>query len=195
LEVNLHLQRINCLKERSYKIGSVKLERKLETSAGYIIPDVIADIEGCSTLIEILVTHGIDSEKHKRISALGCNTIEIDLSNAPRNFEPESLKTLVLGSGSHKKWIYNYAVEFALKEIFAKAKELPITQRADQLEVHECPIHKRSRDGKPYANLKDCISCRQALKINTEKGIVVCGAKPRPKRVSTNPRVTRNWRL
>lgn len=153
-------------------LENVTLERKI----GQIIPDVIASKNGQLLSIEIRVTHPVDSLKLQRISELGLSTLEIDLSKVARNLTLLHLKTLVIGAGAHKKWLYNADVESKRSEMLSSGRSLPVTTGNFYNPVYGCPLWKKNtKRGEPYADLnEDCSECQHALDISSKK--VICNA-------------------
>lgn len=80
-------------------------EIKLESKTGDIIPDIIAEINGETILIEIAVTHFASENKIQKIKELKIPAIEIDLSYLKNNFDINSLHHIVINDIEHKKWL------------------------------------------------------------------------------------------
>jgi len=157
--------------EKRYELTSVALERRLVD----IVPDVIAHVKDRPLLIEVRVTHGIEAQKLARIRSLDLSTLEIDLSAAPRDLGRKDLEELVVGAGTHKRWIHNAFAERQRRRMLAEATARDTIHRGLALHVDGCPLPARVWRGKPYANvIDDCCSCEHAIKI--EDGRVFCGA-------------------
>lgn len=159
--------------EKDHLIDSVVLEKKLGTT----IPDVIAVISGHKLAIEIKVTHGVDDEKLTRIEREGVSTIEIDLSDLPRNLDKDLICFHVVESVERKVWLYNvYAVD-RLARLLNSGSQMPVVSRGMALHVDNCPIPARVWRGKPYANvMDDCLYCEFNLQVGGE--FIICnGAK------------------
>lgn len=89
--------------EKSIKINEVILENKINN----IIPDVIAVIGNKKLLIEIAVTHFIDTEKRLKIKKIGISTLEIDLSYYKDEvIDFKLLKEVLVDEPYLKKWIF-----------------------------------------------------------------------------------------
>jgi hypothetical protein len=97
----------------------------LEQPMATIVPDIILVRDSNpAMLVEIRVTHAVDIEKSRKLSALGLPCIEIDLSQTHRSlasgFNREAVKQLLIhGDGAEKQWVYNperIKYEEALKE-------------------------------------------------------------------------------
>ena len=169
--------------EERYPLTSVALEQRL----GDIIPDVIAYVEDRPLFIEVRVTHGIDDEKLERIKRLNISTVEIDLSEAPRNLLWGELEELVVESGDHKRWAYNAFAERQRKRIVSQATDRPVFEIGSMITrtaVKGCPRPRFDKpywvNGKPYPTvLYDCASCKHFLdyfKNNDDVSGVLCDA-------------------
>lgn len=163
---------IQLTNEQLVGLENVSLERKI----GQIIPDVIATANGQRLSIEIRVTHPVDLLKLKRISELGLSTLEIDLSKVARNLTYPQLEILVIGTGAHKKWLYNAGAETKRSEMLSTGKVLPVSTGNFYSPVYSCPLWKKStKRGEPYADLEDdCNECRHAPDTSFRK--VTCNA-------------------
>lgn len=158
--------------ELSYVVEKVELER----SVGAIVPDVLAWISGRKVAIEVRVTHAVDERKIERLRELGLSTVEIDLSRAARDLSMAALEPLVVGGGSHKKWVYNAAAERRRNAVLATGRTLRTVNRGLALHVDGCPINARVFKGQAYANVvDDCIGCEHAIEIGVNMRTVTCG--------------------
>lgn len=156
--------------EKIYKLDKVVLEKRV----GQIIPDVLAYINGQPLLVEIRVTHKVSYEKARYLKELGLSTIEIDLSQVSRELEMKDIESLVIGSGAHKKWIFNADAKKRQDEILSSAKAFKMVRRGYALQVDGCPISARTFNGRPYANVThDCNGCERLLMRGDE--IITCG--------------------
>ena len=156
--------------EKRYELDSVKLEYRGEKN---IVPDVLAHIGDSKLFIEVRVTHAVDHRKQRRIRDLDVSTLEIDLSDAPRDFLPEDLERLVVEAGDHKQWVYNAAEAQRRKRVLSKATTRHHINRGFAIHVDGCPVQARVWQGKPYANvIDDCTRCRYALDFGDKS--VIC---------------------
>jgi hypothetical protein len=156
--------------ENRYQLDSVKLEYRGEKD---IVPDVLAYVGDSKLFIEVRVTHAVDDHKQKRIRDLDVSTLEIDLSDAPRDFLPEDLERLVVEAGDHKQWVYNATEAQRRKHVISEATIRPHIYRGLATHVDGCPVRARVWQGKPYANvIDDCTGCRYALDFVDES--VIC---------------------
>lgn len=157
--------------EQRYQLASVALERRLTD----IVPDVIAHVGNRPLLIEVRVTHGIEVQKLARIQSLDLSTVEIDLAAAPRDLPWKDLEELVVGPGTHKRWIHNAFAERQRRRMLTDATVRETIYRGLALHVDGCPLPARVWRGKPYANvIDDCVYCEHSIEI--EDGLVFCGA-------------------
>lgn len=158
--------------EQKYILDRVSVEARVDQ----IVPDVVAEIQGETILIEIYVTHRVDSTKLARIRNLGLSAIEIDLSLTPRNLSIEDIENLIIAGGSHKQWLYNAKVEQRKAEVFATGRALHSVQRNYSQHVLNCPIRARIWKGQFYVSLtEDCNYCKNAIHIS-QFNTVVCDA-------------------
>ncbi len=159
--------------EKRYQLASVKLEYRGEKN---IVPDVLAHAGDSKLFIEVRVTHAVDHCKQRRIRDLDVSTLEIDLSDAPRDFLPEDLERLVVEAGDHKQWIYNAAGAQRRKRVLSNATIRPHINRGFAIHVDDCPVRARVWQGKPYANvIDDCTGCRYALDL-VDNSVICNGA-------------------
>lgn len=159
--------------EQKYILDRVSVEARIDQ----IVPDVVAEIQGETILIEIYVTHRVDSTKLARIRNLDVSAIEIDLSSMPRNLFIEDIENLIVAGGSHKQWLYNAKAEQRRAEIFATGRALHSVQRNYSQQVLNCPIRARIWKGQFYASLiEDCNCCKNAIDICLNSNTVVCDA-------------------
>jgi hypothetical protein len=87
-------------------------EVRLEHAIGDVIPDIVFRIRDRILLIEIYVTHAVDSEKRKKIESLGLGAVEYDFSAMNRVVTKDDVAgALVLGRRSPGQgwghWIYH----------------------------------------------------------------------------------------
>lgn len=75
-----------------------------------IQPDIIGYCKGKPLLIEIYVTHKVDTGKIQKIKHKGISAIEIDLSNIGYDTDINELKQLVLYKTTNRYWINNVRI-------------------------------------------------------------------------------------
>jgi len=130
--VNKSGSKIVC-EEQSFILEDIKLEHPL----GQITPDVMATINDSPFLIEIAVTHFVDERKDSKLKTLKIPSIEIDLSQIPRDAGLDEIRKAVVNSLINKKWLFHSeydAVKSQLKMDLQKElqDELDKIFRADQ---------------------------------------------------------------
>jgi hypothetical protein len=108
-------------------------DTRLESSLGQFRPDIIARDEQGELLIEIRVTHAVNSIKAAAVRRGGYRMIEIDLSNMARDtlYDSESFKNQVLFSETNRIWISNPAAESAWKLAHDRVKALAAEESAE----------------------------------------------------------------
>ncbi len=110
------------------KIDRVELEKPLNR----IVPDVIAYIDGKPLLVEIAVTHFIDSSKEQKINDMEIDTVEIDLSDVDRSIGLESIRSAVVDSTSNKAWIF-HSNEKSIRHQLRSKLESELKQELDEI--------------------------------------------------------------
>ena len=163
--------------EFDQRFDSIELEKKL----GKTIPDVTAIIGGNRLAIEIKVTHGIDDEKLSRIRQEGVSTLEIDLSDLPRDVDKDLIRNYVVEATGRKAWIYNAYAVARYAHLLKSGRTMPMTFRGMVSHVDNCPKPARRWHGKPYANvMDDCLYCKFNLHVGGD--FIVCAGAPKPVR-------------
>lgn len=123
------------------KVSEVTVERRL----GDIVPDLLLDFSGQKLLVEIAVTHFVDSEKLAKIMSLGISTIEVDLSsflNEPLHFQ--KLSNILIEQVEQKRWVFNVKLKELLQK---KLKELEAEEKRQKLEQAEnAQMQKEERE-------------------------------------------------
>lgn len=91
-----------------------------EFSLGLIRPDLVGYFDGEPILIEIAVTHFIDTEKFNRIEVFKSKCIEIDLSSLVKSNisipSPEAKKE-ILENLNNRKWVYPFPLTQNIEDI------------------------------------------------------------------------------
>ncbi|MPW31526.1 hypothetical protein F9L16_21355 [Agarivorans sp. B2Z047] len=157
----------------NFKISNEKFcvieSLKIEQGISGIIPDLIAKIRGRELLIEVFVTHKVDSHKRQKIKKLGLSAIEIDLSKIPRDMPITQLEDLIVNQFDNKTWVNNERANKEYRKILSQTRKLNIILRGFASHVDYCPIRSRTWHGKPYANvIDDCLYCEHCLDVNIE---------------------------
>lgn len=99
----------------------VTLERKL----GNIVPDVLFRVRDRLLIIEIRVSHAVDTEKKNKIAQMGISAVEFDFSQMDRVVVKKDIKdALVLGNRipgqGWGEWVYHPDMAQAQQEIDAE---------------------------------------------------------------------------
>ena len=180
--------RITLAPQRRYTIDSVKVERK----TGAIVPDVIIEVKGRHLLVEVTVTHGVDTDKLTKIRELGLSCIEIDLSAERRELGRKDLEKIVVDGSAQKRWIHNVQANAKRNAMLAEATFLPTEYRGFALHADGCPKPARVWKGKAYANMvDDCIGCEHMLGIGADgiicEGFMALRKPPPPTEYPTPP--------
>jgi hypothetical protein len=85
---------------------------ELEKLTDGIIPDIKIVTTEEEILVEIVVTHGIDEDKNKKINTTGKRVLEIRLSDyKDKEISVEKLRKIVLDDVSNKSWIHKKNIE------------------------------------------------------------------------------------
>lgn len=116
---NSHEEACVVTEESLMNFSHVKLEQQLSV----IRPDIIAYKNSTPYLIEIAVTHFVDSEKLKWIRANEMYAIEIDLSKVTYTTTKEALKQLIIENVANKKWLSNPEAHTKKSELKIKLAE------------------------------------------------------------------------
>lgn len=107
-------------RETKLKIDSVILEKRLHVNdSKYIIPDIIIEVKEKRLIIEIMVTHEVDSVKRYYIREMNIPAIEIDLSDVV-NTSYNRLRSYIIDKVENKNWIYNNKANEIMKNIKIK---------------------------------------------------------------------------
>lgn len=178
-KVTLHMPGSNVHKtlyEENYvSVDRVELEKKI----GDIVPDIVVYVKEKILLIEIYVTHKIDSEKLDKIKNNNMSVIEIDLSDIKEPINKKELTKILIDETDRKNWINNPKVKEWYNKYRSLAKRYPCVYRG-MFAIHAdyCPIKVRMYNGKPYANvMDDCIFCPYIVDVDNEDGILCTGDK------------------
>lgn len=109
------------------KEGTIDFD-KVDTE--YVVGDIIADAilyRGERPLIvEVKVTHEVDSIKAKKVKDKDISTIEIDLSKKFENyyeFDRETVEDIIVNDTSIKQWVYHVNYEEYKKRLKAKLEQ------------------------------------------------------------------------
>lgn len=147
-------------------IASVELEKKYHP----IIPDVVVTTtEGEKLIVEILVTHEVDSEKQKILNDIDISALEIDLSMyKDNNFLEDEVRDVLLGTNEKKYWVHN-------KE--ESSYKFKLRNKSDLISIEsgkvECPLENHS-GSKVYSQA--CCNCPYRWELSND---ILCGGRLR----------------
>lgn len=114
------------LSEKMISFDRIILERRMVD----VIPDILAFKEDRLLMIEIKITHGVDSIKLKKIKKKKISTLEIDLSYMDKCFDPDLLYKEIVENTENKVWIYNNKIEEKTAEL--KEKVIDIRKKEEE---------------------------------------------------------------
>ena len=118
---------------RSIASKTVAFDRVFEEKRfGGLIPDILAEIDGRTLLVEIAVHHFVDQAKLVKIKEAGVACVEVDLSGMGEGWSWASLKQSLLDSFESKMWLTNPR-EPALKA----AARLDAEKLAEQADIED----------------------------------------------------------
>jgi hypothetical protein len=169
-----HRDPVVLAEEGNFVLDEVRLERR----TGDIIPDVLAFCRGIPLMVEIRVTHAVDSAKLQKIRAMGISAVEIDLSGPCFNLSRDTLTDFIVRQTANKTWLFNAKAEEYKRQFMQTAEKKMTIQRGLALHVDHCPINTRNFRGKSYANvMDDCVHCDHALEFGIENAFIMCGGR------------------
>ena len=159
---------------KKISIESVELECHLRD----IIPDIVIHSDNSILIVEIFVTHSVNTTKLEKIRGKNISSIEIDLSSLDRNISVDELSNILLEDIQLKHWLYSAREAIWFKNFLCASEKLIKTPIKDQLYeigalVYGCPMPSRQWDGKPCANFEhDCLRCPYHIcSIKDENGL------------------------
>jgi len=134
---------------RSRILSASRLIRFDRTSAEVSFGEVRADVVGYRDtrclLIEIFVTHKVDSVKQRKLVDLGIPTIEIDLSDLYLlgvSLQLDAVRARVVDEIEHKKWISHPGARSAKDELRAELDAEIVTINTRALRIEEDRQHR-----------------------------------------------------
>ena len=155
----------------------------LESRREGFVPDVIAESQGTTLLVEIKVTHGVDEAKLAKIRAGSVSALEIDLSRTARQATLAELKPIIVDRSENKRWLHSERATRTMTKLKARSTVFGYVHRGFAIHVDGCPIAARTWRGKPYANvIDDCLYCKHS--INVREPEVHCLAPEIPPGIS-----------
>lgn len=90
------------------------------------VPDICIEWERGKLLVEIAVTHYVDKNKYDKIKRAGLPAIEIDISDflkKPEEFSKDELRTALIDSVEHKKWIYHRREQEGIEKLCKRNRD------------------------------------------------------------------------
>ena len=134
LKLSIRKQEI-CRKQK-IRFDRVEMERSL----GDIIPDIILYCNETPLLVEIAVTHFINSDKKRLIQQKGISTIEIDLSHYKDKFyslSKKEIEEIIINDISNKTWIFNKTISGKMEKIIQANKPIVEKYKIDKQREEE----------------------------------------------------------
>lgn len=123
--VYIGLNNIMVSDEYNVDIDKVELEKRIND----IIPDIVIYARNNILLLEVYVTHKLNTEKIAKIKEYKYSTIQIDLSHLDRHISKEELTKILIDSSKYKSWIYNKYQEYKELEKRSECLKLPIISK------------------------------------------------------------------
>ena len=145
--VYMGLNNIELSEECTINIDKVELEKRIND----IIPDIVLYAGGNILLVEVFVTHKLDSSKIDKIKKYKYSTIQIDLSHVERHISKKELEEILLNTSKHKSWVYNKYKENKELQKLSECLKLPLVSKLfisfegvsnGNLYVRPCPLAK-----------------------------------------------------
>lgn len=99
-----------------------KVEEEVREFEG-IIPDIVAQHQGKTLIIEIAVTHFVDEVKLKKLQQLAFPVLEISLEPSSNIPNLEEVRDLVTNSIHNRKWLVNPKIELLKIKLNKEAEE------------------------------------------------------------------------
>jgi predicted small metal-binding protein len=158
------------------EIERVILEKKLNS----VIPDIILTSKnGSILLIEIKVTHGIDSIKQNKLEELNLDCIEVDLEDCLISTK-EDLKEILMNDFSRWRWINVKDKGKTVQQIKEATETINLNNIGEDKITEYCPENKSTYGIKPQtcANVfKDCKKCPFNLGISIFEDKIQCAGR------------------
>jgi hypothetical protein len=155
---------------------------QLEQGMNGVVPDVILIAGSKQIIVEVMVSHGTDIRKLKKLRGLGIPAIEVNVIQMYNNIaEQGKLLTSALFEKKlihevrYKSWLFNTkkeGMEYRLRKSAATKKVVcRYYKRYRNYYVSDCPLRCRSGQSHLYrtfyyANvLQDCAACSRCLEV------------------------------
>lgn len=88
-----------------------------EKTFSNIRADIVGYIKNVPLIIEVCVTHPVDSDKLNKIKTLDISTIELILDKDVL-YDNDKLKNAIIGPSENKKWLYNRKSHEFMKKLY-----------------------------------------------------------------------------
>lgn len=148
---------------------------RLECRAGEVVPDVIGWVAERDLYIEVRVTHAVDEVKRDKVAGRGVSTVEIDLSDLPRDATAAQIERRVVDGAQGKSWVFNAAARAGRPAVLASSRYLPAARYGGVPRVDRCPVGAHRWGNKSWAAVEaDCRGCTHCASIAAVSGDVRC---------------------
>ncbi|MGD9706666.1 MAG: competence protein CoiA family protein [Candidatus Delongbacteria bacterium] len=132
----------------------VYLEKRLDD----FVPDIIIESSGKQLIVEIAVTHFINSEKLNKINNQNISVLEIDLSKFDRQVTTDDLLTEIYEDTNNKKWIYNSKREAVVRKFRKLHRKLQIFHKNTDSVL--CPLKAQENSKGKFVTIDKCNQCK-----------------------------------
>jgi hypothetical protein len=161
LEFNSKRKPLIIAEQSTYTIDKTYIENK----QGEIRPDLRLEIGGKNLIVEIFVTHKVDSSKLEKIKKMGISAIEIDLSKESRDISMPMLTRLVIDEAKNKRWINSERANRVYEILMENTIRKEVFHEYGIGKLRQCPkkTHNRSIQNHNNVDLHECITCQYCL--------------------------------
>ena len=165
--------------EHSHEVargGRVPIDEiSLEKRIGSITPDIVIGSRGKRLLVEIFVTHKIDSSKTRKLRKLDLPAIEIKLSEEDAILSPDDLTEKIKHDLDCKRWVFHPAQREAERSFIKKfraavANERRPMQRAPSVDWQRRPFKSQSSTPKSTKNVPEIADDEAATRFYRAHG-------------------------
>lgn len=154
-------------KETMVTLDSVELEVRL----GWVVPDIVATIQGKRLAIEIFVTHPVNEEKKLKLIEMGLSCVEIGILPEESDLSDDELREILVEDAERKTWIYNKKYHLQAEEIKRAVVESNAPYEAARLEeMKHSEADRQSRKQDRERKLRE-MDKRQAERVETVRKI------------------------
>lgn len=123
-----------------YKAGPLSFDKAIQEARHLqnVVPDLYVERDGHRLLVEIYVTHACDEVKRAELKSRGIATVEIDLSDLPRNASRAEVEEAVLEKAD-RYWVFHPKIDAALTAMHTRHQaKLDAQRRRFEKEVAVC---------------------------------------------------------